>query len=282
MKKQGDVLTATAESYDSVLATVLDVKLENILGSGSWNIDWFREGTTNSKIEQLKAAGIDVRTLDGDSRVYVFSLIDEEGNVIQDENGKFGQVIKSDLGIPDGFFQKTERNMALVLDAMGYNCLTALDFSEEEMAQIRELAELDNSQLGTSSGKKVTDIYSKACAGEGSVFGKGHGGEDGTENLTQEEMELQGIEPYEGTETTTGTDALKTEKEEAEKEETEKEEETDKTEVSQAKYNSIIENKVEKAAQDYKEETGLEAVTYQMKEFREKAKEEVAEKYAVV
>ncbi len=276
--EQIDVLTAMANSYDSVLDTVLDVKLEELLGSGSWNVDWFREGTSNSKIAQLKAAGIDVKILDGDSRVYTFSLIDAEGNVIQDENGKFAQVIKADLGIPDGFFQETERNMALILDAMGYNCLTALDFTEEEMSMIKELAQLDNSQLGESSGKKVSDIYSKASVGQGSVFGKG-GGKDGVLNLTQEEIDLYGIDPYTEILDTQETDTSLTQEEQ---EEDSNEEETDKTKVSREKYNAMIESKTEEAAEEYEDKTGLEAATYQMRKFRKEAEQEVSKKYAVV
>ncbi len=276
--EQVDILTAMANSYDSVLDTVLDEKLERILGKqdGSWNVDWFREGTTNSKLAMLRKAGIDVQILDGDNRAYVFSLIDAEGNVIQDENGKFAQVIKADLGIPDGFFQRSERNMALILDAMGYNCLTALDFTKEEMAMIRELAELDNSQLGTSSGKKVTDIYSKASVGQGSVFGKG-GGKEGVSNLTEEELKMMAVDIEEKIPDTQETESSKTEAEQEE----ENKEKTSKTKVSRAKYNAMIEDKTEQATEEYEDQTGLEAVAHQIRKFRKQAEQEVSKKYAV-
>jgi hypothetical protein len=141
-EEQVELNQAIADSYDSVLDLVLKQKLEKVLGDGSWKIEDLSSAKNQAK---LKEAGIEFKVLD--HRIYTFSLVDDDGNVIQDEEGNLAQVIMTDKVLPDGYMQGTDKNWNAVLDYVGYNCVSELDYTKEEWAQIQELANLDNSEL---------------------------------------------------------------------------------------------------------------------------------------
>ena len=87
---------------------------------------------------------------------YSLSLVDKEGNIIEID-GKMAQLYENDFLMPDGIAQNNELNCAESLDGMGWDVASALDLSEEEMELVREMAKLDNSELGVSTNIKGTD-----------------------------------------------------------------------------------------------------------------------------
>ncbi len=280
-EEQVELNQAIADSYDSVLDMVLKQKLEKVLGTGSWKIENLKTPQVQAK---LKKAGIEFKVLD--HRIYTFSLIDDEGNVIQDENGKLGQIIMTDKVLPDGYMQGVDKNWNAILDAVGYNCVSELDFTAEEWNQIKQLAELDNSQLGSSSGKKTTDIYKNAKVVVAGKFG-GKGGGSTPEDaaaLLAEEASLFAFEEEEMLKDKLEAQKILETKAEKEKEEIEKEEDQagkkdGRISVSKAKYNKMLEQKVQTLAQEYEDQTGLEATSFKINIFKKDAREELDKKY---
>lgn len=97
-------------------------------------------------------------------RVYSFSIVDDEGNVLQDEEGGLATKVFADNLTADGNLGPLERNMASVLDNMGYDLVSDADFVgkegeyEEFMADI--LQELkDGEYKGTRS---INSIYANS------------------------------------------------------------------------------------------------------------------------
>jgi hypothetical protein len=250
--------------------------LEKVLGDGSWKIEDLSSAKNQAK---LKEAGIEFKVLD--HRIYTFSLVDDDGNVIQDEEGNLAQVIMTDKVLPDGYMQGTDKNWNAVLDYVGYNCVSELDYTKEEWAQIQELANLDNSELGTSSGKKTTDVYKNAkVVVEGHFGGKGSSaGEENT--LTESTIEDFDFGEF-GQEETTNSDIEAAEKEDANEAVTEEtEDEEERIKISTLKYNSMLEDEIQSLRKEYTDETGLEANGLQVQVFKSQAKEELDKKYVV-
>ncbi len=284
-EEQVELNQAIADSYDSVLDLVLKEKLRKVLGSGNWNIGNYIK---NIKQDDLRKAGIEFTVL-GD-RIYTFSLVDDDGNVIQDENGKLAQIIMTDKVLPDGCMQGTDKNWNAVLDSVGYNCVSELDYTQEEWAQIQQLAELDNSELGISSGKKTTDVYKNAKVVDAGHFG-GTGGSSSTtdmivQNLSDDDMFDMDFEQEETTalqtETTQQT-AKKASEEKAKTEETEatEDDKDGRTSVSQLKYNALVDEEVQTASKEYANLTGGEIDRLGLQIYRQKAEEEINKKYVV-
>jgi len=149
-----------AASYDSVLDLVLDEKLNQAMnemfGEGSmpnWNTLYASRNTLLTKY------GIQIDCLDPENthKTFSVSLVDSNGNVIMDENGKLAQTIKNDLIMPDGLAQRNEIFNSAVLDMMGYDCFSVLDLNKDEYNLIKEMAQMDNSELGSSSSFKGND-----------------------------------------------------------------------------------------------------------------------------
>lgn len=154
-----------AASYDSVLDLVLDEKFNNaIRDMGISRDDWNWDSIIKNYGARLeKEYGIVInKTSD---RNYWVSLVDENGNVIQDERGHLAQIKKTDCMLPDGLAQDVEKFASAAIDAMGYDCVSILDFTPEEYALIKEMASLDikNSELGTASS--IKDKYRGASGG---------------------------------------------------------------------------------------------------------------------
>lgn len=121
-------------------------------------------------IAELKAKGIQVDSVgDADAdiqfskRVYSFSLVDKDGNVLVDENGKKGSILFADCIIPDGYAQGAEVNLSSILDVMGKDCLSKADFIGHEDEYYKLLEEVGaNVQAGKyGSSGKINDIYGK-------------------------------------------------------------------------------------------------------------------------
>lgn len=65
-------------------------------------------------------------------RVYSFSIVDENGKVLQDEDGGLATKVFADNLTADGNLGPLERNLASVLDNMGYDCVSDADFVGKE------------------------------------------------------------------------------------------------------------------------------------------------------
>ncbi len=142
-----------AQSYDTVLDLVLDAKLSAAIAdifNGDTDPNWERLCSSGNSGRLLKEYGIKITKCA--DRQYCVSLVDENGNVIQDADGHLAQVYKNDYLLPDGQAQQNEVQLGAALDAMGFDCWSVLDLSAEEYEMVKELASMKNSELGTSSG----------------------------------------------------------------------------------------------------------------------------------
>ena len=152
---------AMAASYDSVLDLVLDQKLNNaledIFGKDCKMPDW--DSIMNCANRLKKEYGIVIEQ--NADRMFWVSLVDENGNVIKDENGNLAQVKKTDHMLPDGLAQKNEIFASGALDMMGYDCVSFLDLSAEEYDQVKAMAQMKNSDIGDSSGKKSRQAWTE-------------------------------------------------------------------------------------------------------------------------
>ena len=88
------------------------------------------------------------------------SLVDENDNVIQDENGKLAQYKITDAIMPDGLAENAELHCSALVDAMGYDLISVTDFTPEEYELIKEMAMADVHELGTASDVKAYGNYS--------------------------------------------------------------------------------------------------------------------------
>lgn len=150
-----------AQSYDTVLDLVLDAKLSAAIADifkGDTDPNWESLCKSGNAGKLLKEYGIQI-VKTGD-RQYCFSLVDENGNVIQDSEGHLAQVYKNDYLMPDGQCQQNEVNISAALDAMGFDCMSVLDLSKEEYQMVLEMAQMSNSELGTASQFKGSDEMS--------------------------------------------------------------------------------------------------------------------------
>jgi len=199
-----------AASYDSVLDLVLDEKLNvamnEIFGEGSMP-NW--DSLYGCRDRLLKEYGISIVCLDPDNShsTYVVSMVDENGNVIQDENGKLAQTIKNDLLMPDGLAQRNEIFNSAVLDMMGYDCVSAIDLTPEEYEMIKEMAKMDSSDLGSSSGYKGSNGYALRNKNRDDLRAKNGVGADGKIILTDASDWLSGTYVDKTTGQTTGRKA---------------------------------------------------------------------------
>ncbi len=97
-------------------------------------------------------------------RIYSFSIVDDEGKVLQDEEGGLATKVFADNLTADGNLGPLERNLASVLDNMGYDCVSDADFVgkegdyEEFMTEI--LQELKDGDYKGS--RSVDSIYANS------------------------------------------------------------------------------------------------------------------------
>ena len=186
---------AIAKSYDSELDLFIHEKVEEAIAKfGCCSKQYLSEDAQkwlkdNYNIVVEAVGAEDQQT----NRTYAFSLVDENGNVIQDENGKKGSIIFSDCLIPDGFAQGAEVQLSSILDQLGYECLTKADFignEDEYYDMIKNIEEgLKNGEYQSSNGgtetlygnrKDVTQAIKDLWGGSGSAPGQTGFGGDGS------------------------------------------------------------------------------------------------------
>lgn len=152
------IAEAIASSFDSELDLYIQEQLTKVLGKYGHKI---KSGfLSDAAVAELAEMGIQVNKIN--NRVYTFSLVDENGNVLEDENGNKGSIVFSDCLIPDGYAQGAEFNLSSILDVMGYDCISKADFigKESEYYEVISQVEsnLDNG-LYKSGTQKVENIY---------------------------------------------------------------------------------------------------------------------------
>lgn len=262
-KEDVNLADAIADSFDSELDLYIADELEKTVkkyGSCSKNY------LSPEALAELKAKGIEVSCVGGDSnRVYSFSLVDKDGNVLEDENGKKGSIIFADCLIPDGYAQGAELNLSSILDCMGKDCISKADFVGREDEYYDVLKEVEaNVQSGAYDAKgKVGDIYGNIkdiTTAVDQLWG-GHGGSapgmsgiTGDEQIPESQMteeELKAKKAEEATELIESLDA------------------------AQDTYNA----KVAKAKEAYKEENGQEASGVALQNIISSAKSEIGYMY---
>lgn len=160
VKEEINLVDAIAASHDSELDIYIEEQLNYILSKKGGEIKggFLSEDT----VEYLKSKGIQVDKING--RTYTFSLVDSDGNVLEDENGKKGSIIFSDCVIPDGWADATEVNLGSILDTLGYDCVSKADFigKEADFEKLMSTVE-SNLQQGLYKGDtKVEEIYGDA------------------------------------------------------------------------------------------------------------------------
>ena len=178
------ILDAVADSFDSELDLYIQDKLEKIIekyGPNSKNY------LSSSALAELKSYGIVVESVGGKNgncdRVYSFSLVDENDNVLTDANGKKGSIIFADCLVPDGNAQAAEVQLSSILDSMGYDCISKADFIGREDEYWEVLSQIqENINNGLYEGKgntssiygDIKDIVTSVASlwtGNGVIFG---------------------------------------------------------------------------------------------------------------
>lgn len=135
---------AMADSYDSVLDLYTQSQFEKVLeeyGYGTFSnnnnfikhVDEIRE-KYGIDIKEVATQNPDGTTaIDGIShRTFEISLIDENGNIIEDAEGNKSTILFGDWVIPDGTAQGAEFDFISVIDQAGYDCISKADFMNNE------------------------------------------------------------------------------------------------------------------------------------------------------
>ncbi len=246
-KVDGDLM---AKSFDSVLDLQLQKKLAEVIkktGARTYADLWKNKKVT----DMLKENGIVIQAMDKSwnpcnpkvgNRNWQISMVDKDGNVIKDEKGKLAQFKMKDFG-GDGYLRQNELYVNDLLKIAGYDCVSSLELSDAELAEMASLA-------GVSSDVNVGQTISGTMA---NIQAKQQS--DAMLNQMREKSNYQ-LNPLTG-------DVV--DKAEAEKD-------SDKREkVSKARYEQLVENLVEES----KDKDGEATIT------NTRAEEKISEKYVV-
>lgn len=310
------LVDAIADSFDSELDLYIESVVQEIIGRDGLGATTKFENSgflSPDARKELAAKGIRVDALgDGDgnftNRVYSFSLVDmsecpkgvdpyewmyseegKEAKVLTDANGNEGSIILSDCVIPDGYYQGAEVNLSSMLDVMGADAFTKADFlgNEEEYNKLISDVEAGIANGKYTTGQSINELYESTKDVAQSKYDLWHGGggylpgvwggSAGAANtatgLGKEYDEfLKMLE--EGLVSDNLEEAQNATKAEATAE-------TEAGVVSEAdiektdEYNDIF----EELQTAYKEEHGIEADRYTLKDLEEQAKEEYKKLY---
>lgn len=138
---------AMAKSYDSVLDLYTQEQFKKVLADPK--LGGYGTFTTNCNFlkhtdEIREKYGIDIKVIetqnaDGSravagiqNRTFEISLVDEKGNIIEDENGNKSTILFGDWVIPDGCAQGAEFDFISVIDQAGFDCVSKADFIDNE------------------------------------------------------------------------------------------------------------------------------------------------------
>ena len=133
------------------------VDLKNFLKEGS-------KGRAALAAMGIVVNDVKVDGLDG-AQAWSFSLVDKNGNIMKDSDGKLGSCIFGDILNADGMIQNAELNFPNILDELGYECITKADFKgtdTEFYDMIKEIEKEINSPNNIFKGNQtIKDIYGK-------------------------------------------------------------------------------------------------------------------------
>lgn len=135
---------AMADSYDSVLDLLTQSQFQKVLeeyGAGTFtnnnnflkHADEIREkyGIDIKEVSTQNADGS--KAVEGIShRTFEISLVDENGNIIEDADGNKSTILFGDWVIPDGTAQGAEFDFISVIDECGFDCVSKADFIDNE------------------------------------------------------------------------------------------------------------------------------------------------------
>lgn len=163
-KDAQDTATAIANSFDSVLDLYIQKEVQYCIKKygRSTGLDGF---LSDEALAELKTKGIvasDVRNDALDGKVWTFSLVDDNGNILQDENGNLGSCIFADGLNADGYMEDIEMQFPSILDELGYDCLTRADFNgtdEEYEAMLQQIEAAIQSGQYQASDKTILSYY---------------------------------------------------------------------------------------------------------------------------
>ncbi len=258
-KEDVNLADAIANSFDSELDLYIQSEFEKIVQKYG---NCSKKYLSKEALAELKSKGIEVSCVGNDSnRVYSFSLVDKDGNVLEDENGKKGSIIFADCLIPDGYAQGAEINLSAILDTMGKDCISKADFvgKEDEYYDLLKQVEAGVQSGAYDAKGKLSDIYgnTKDISKAVDDLWGGHGGSAPgmsgiTGDATLSESEMTEAE-------------LKAKKEEDAKQADES------SDAAQDAYNA----KIATAKAEYKEQNGEDATGVALQNIVAKAKSEI-------
>ena len=204
-EKNVDGAQAMAASYDSVLDLYIEDCIQKFIqencGSDTsfwWEGRGFMQPEMQDKL--YEEYGIVIDQIGDDRRTYSFSLVDKDGNVVEDANGKKASILWGDWVIPDGFAQGAELNLSSILDSIGYDCISKADFVfNEELGgedafdkmvnnlhtDVSNLLNLTNSSAYTGEEaqySRISDMQTSQMYGDTQIISLATGGAISNEN----------------------------------------------------------------------------------------------------
>ncbi len=174
-EKEVDAAQAMAASYDSVLDLYIEDSIQKFIReelNGDTSFWWDGRGfmTEEAQKRLMDEYGIKVTQVGEDRRTYSFSLVDENGNVVEDANGKKASILWGDWVIPDGYAQGAELNLSSILDSIGYDCISKADFVFNEELGGEEAYNEMIKALHTDAANTLDLTSSSAYTGEESKY----------------------------------------------------------------------------------------------------------------
>lgn len=145
-----------AKTFDSKLDLQLQADIAKVMKQ--CGVNRYIDLINNPKAaKMLKDLGICVQSLDKNGNVkqakngdrnWLISRVDKDGNVIKDEKGGLAQFKMKDFN-SDSYIQNCELYVNDLLKIAGYDCMSSLDLSPAELA---ELASMQGSSSGIGVG----------------------------------------------------------------------------------------------------------------------------------
>ena len=135
---------AMADSYDSVLDLYTQEQFKKVLeeyGSGTFvnNCNFLKHTKEIREKYGIDIKLVETKNADGSkavqgiqNRTFEISLVDDNGNIIEDAEGNKSTILFGDWVIPDGCAQGAEFDFISVIDEAGYDCISKADFINNE------------------------------------------------------------------------------------------------------------------------------------------------------
>lgn len=159
-----DTAQAIANSFDSVLDLYIQKEVQYCVKKfgRSTGLDGY---LSDEALAYLKSKHIEVNDVENSAlngKVWAFSLVDDNGNILQDENGNLGSCIFADGLNADGYMEDIEMQFPSILDELGYDCLSRADFNgtdEEYEAMLQKIEAAIQSGEYQPSDESRRDVF---------------------------------------------------------------------------------------------------------------------------